>query len=419
MRAPGTAGEQAELVVHAGGGMRSAVAGSADTILIVDDTRANTRLLAEHLEDQGFAVVVAQDGEEGVQQARRVRPDLVLLDVNTQGLGGFETCRRLKAEPATRHVPVIFATVLADTRSRIAAFEAGAADYVTKPFHLDEVLARVNTQLGLARAQAQLARQNALLQQEVAERMRAEEQVRLLNAELEARVDQRTAQLEAANQELRSFCYSIAHDLRGPLGAIDGFSCLLEETLQSAEDARGRHFLDRIRTGVRQMDELTEALLTLAHLSLREQRRERVDLGALARAALQKRAAQQPQRSVHVEVQPGLEVDADGTLMTQAMEHLVDNAWKFTGREPSARIAIGRAAADAGGAYYVRDNGAGFDMAYADKLFKPFQRLHGSSEFPGLGIGLAMVERIVNRHGGKVWAQAAPGEGAAFYFTLP
>ncbi|MBA2674765.1 response regulator [Ramlibacter sp.] len=399
--------------------MNSAAAGSAGTILIVDDTRANIRLLAEHLEDQGFAVVVAQDGEEGVQRARRVRPDLVLLDVNMQGLGGFETCRRLKAEPATRHVPVIFATVLADTRSKIAAFEAGAADYVTKPFHIDEVLARVNTQLGLARAQAQLARQNALLQQEVAERMRAEEQVRLLNAELEARVDQRTAQLETANQELRSFCYSIAHDLRGPLGAIDGFSCLLEETMRSAADARGRHFLDRIRTGVRQMDELTEALLTLAHLSLREQQRERVDLGALARAALQKRAVQQPQRSVQVEVQTGLEVQADGALMAQAMEHLVDNAWKFTGREPCAHIAIGRAAEDAGGAYYVRDNGAGFDMAYADKLFKPFQRLHGTSEFPGLGIGLAMVERIVSRHGGRVWAQAAPGRGAAFYFTLP
>ncbi|MES2938448.1 MAG: response regulator [Pseudomonadota bacterium] len=393
-------------------------AGDAGTVLVVDDTRASIRLLAEHMEDQGFAVVVAQDGEEGLQRARRVRPDLVLLDVNMQGLGGFETCRRLKADPATRHVPVIFATVLADTQSKIAAFEAGAADYVTKPFHIDEVMARVNTQLRLARAQAQLARQNELLQQEVAERMRAEEQVRLLNAELEARVGQRTAQLESANEELRSFCYSIAHDLRGPLGAIDGFSCLLEETLQSASDARGRHFLGRIRTGVRQMDELTDALLTLAHLSLREKQHERVDLGALAQAALSRRAAQHPQRSVQVEVQAGLEVEADGTLMTQAMEHLVDNAWKFTGREPSARIAIGRAA-DAGGAYYVRDNGAGFDMAFADKLFKPFQRLHGTSEFPGLGIGLAMVERIVSRHGGKVWAQAAPGQGAAFYFTLP
>jgi signal transduction histidine kinase len=392
---------------------------AAGTILIVDDTLANVRLLAEHMEDQGFAVVVAQDGEEGLQRAHRVRPDLVLLDVKMQGLGGLETCRRLKADPATAHIPVIFATVLADTRSKIAAFEAGAVDYVTKPFHIDEVMARVNTQLRLTQTQTLLARQNAQLQREVAERLRAEEQVRLLNAELETRVQQRTAQLEAANRELRSFCNSIAHDLRGPLGAIDGFSCLLEESLQSAADARGRHYLDRIRTGVRQMDQLTEALLTLAHLSLQENRRESVDLGALARAALERRAEQQPRAGMRIEVQPGLQVQADALLMKQAMEQLVDNAWKFTGRAPQPHIAIGRAPEEAGGAYYVRDNGAGFDMAYADKLFKPFQRLHAQSEFPGLGIGLAVVERIVTRHGGRVWAEAAPERGAAFYFTLP
>jgi light-regulated signal transduction histidine kinase (bacteriophytochrome) len=312
---------------------------------------------------------------------------------------------------------VIFATVLADMQSKIAAFEAGAVDYVTKPFHIDEVMARVNTQLRLTRTQMLLASQNQRLQELVQERLRAEEQVRLLNTELEARVRQRTAQLETANQELQSFCHSIAHDLRGPLGAIDGFSWLLEESLQASADPRELHCLDRIRTGVRQMDQLTEALLTLAHLSLQEKRHECVDLGALAHAALQRRAEQQPRPGVQIEVQPGMQVEADAVLMKQAMEHLVDNAWKFTGREPRPRIAIGRTP-EAGGAYYVRDNGAGFDMAYADKLFKPFQRLHGASEFPGLGIGLAVVERIVSRHGGRVWADAAPGQGAAFYFTL-
>lgn len=391
----------------------------APVVLVVDDTPANVELLCELLERQGWQALVGENGNVGIALAQRFQPDLILLDVQMRGLGGFETCGVLKADPRTREIPVIFTTVISDTAAKVAAFEAGAADYITKPFHVDEVRARIHTQLKLVQAQKELARQNTRLQQEVRVRQRAEDEVRRLNGELEARVSQRTAQLEAANRELRAFCHSMAHDLRGPLGAIDGFSCLLEEQLGDA-DAGARRFLSRIRAGIRQMDALTEALLNLAHLSMQELAGRTVDLGELASEALRKRMEREPRPQARIELQPRLHAEGDPALLRHVLDQLVDNAWKFSGGQPEPRIEIGRQGdADDQPVFYVRDNGVGFDMAYADKLFKPFQRLHTPAEFPGLGIGLAIVERIVARHGGRVWAEAAPGQGAAIYFTLP
>lgn len=390
----------------------------APIVLVVDDTPANVQLLTDVLEAQALQVMVAHDGNLGIALAQRYQPDLILLDVQMRGLGGFETCGVLKADPRTQGIPVIFTTVISDTATKVAAFEAGAADYITKPFHVDEALARVNTQLRLVQAQKLLARQNARLQQEVKVRQRAEEEVRQLNAGLEARVRERTAQLEAATRELQGFCYSMAHDLRGPLGAIDGFACLLDESLQSLQDTRARHYVGRIRSGIKQMDGLTDALLTLAHLSLQEQRRATVDLARLAAAALQRNAEKEPGRQVEADFQP-IEVEGDPVLLKILVDHLVDNAWKFTQGRERARIQLGQVHAEGEpDRYFIADNGTGFDMAYSDKLFKPFQRLHSASEFPGLGIGLALVERIVSRHGGRVWAQATPGEGATIFFTL-
>ncbi|HVZ46728.1 MAG TPA: response regulator [Ramlibacter sp.] len=370
------------------------------TVLVVDDTPSNVELLTQLLASQGTSVLAADSGERGLALAREREPDVILLDVQMQGMTGFQTCAALKADARTRAIPVIFMTVISDATAKIAAFEAGAADYVTKPFHVDEALARVNTQLRLTQSQKQLAG---------------------LNAELEARVAQRTAQLEAAHRDLQAFCYSMAHDLRGPLGALDGFSVLLAELLQGETSQRARHYLGRIRGGVQQMDALTEALLALAHLSLRDQKGETVSLSQLARDAIERHRAADSQRHVDVKIEPDLDVMADPGLMNLLVDHLVDNAWKFTAREARAVIEVGRARQGQAGSdvFFVRDNGTGFDMAYADKLFRPFQRLHGNSDFEGVGIGLAIVDRIVLRHGGRVWAEASPGEGTTIYFTMP
>jgi len=254
---------------------------------------------------------------------------------------------------------------------------------------------------------------------DVTERITARREIMRLNSELEERVKQRTAQLEAANRDLEAFSYSIAHDLRAPLSSIDGFSQMLESAAAPELGDRCRHYLRRIRCGVRQMGELTDGLLALANLSRTSLRSEPVDLAALARAAVAACRESSPARVVEVEIAPCLPVQGDPRLLAQVIGNLVGNAWKFTSRKEHARIEVGRLPGpDWAPVFYVRDNGAGFDMAHASKMFDAFQRMHSSAEFEGTGIGLAIVHKIVTRHGGRVWAEAAPDRGATFHFTL-
>ncbi|ROZ78896.1 ATP-binding protein [Ramlibacter sp. WS9] len=258
----------------------------------------------------------------------------------------------------------------------------------------------------------ELARRAEVLEQ-------ANQQTLALNAELEDRVRRRTSQLEIANLELEAFSYSASHDLRAPLHAIDSFSNLLEKSVREHLDDRGRHFINRIQVNARLMAKLIDALLTLAHVSRATLEREQVDLTALAAEALQRCREQEPHRVAVIDVAPGMHALADTMLVNQVVQNLVGNAWKFTSKEAVAHVTIGcEASAGRPATFFVRDNGAGFDMAYADKLFNAFQRLHSPHEFPGTGIGLATVQKIVSRHEGKIWAESAPGQGATFYFTL-
>ncbi|CDS53875.1 hypothetical protein [Polaromonas sp. CG9_12] len=262
---------------------------------------------------------------------------------------------------------------------------------------------------------------NNLFLRDVTKRKRAEAEINALNTQLEDKVRQRTAELEAANQELEAFSYSVAHDLRAPLRSIDGFSHLLEKTMANETAERSRHYMHRIRAGVRQMGELTDGLLSLAHVSRTSLKNETVNLGAMAAAVLQTCGEQDVGRVVKVDVQTGLVTVGDRALLRQVMENLIGNAWKFTAHAAVPEIWIGQLPEDSLGmnTFYVRDNGAGFDMAYVEKLFGTFQRLHSPGEFPGTGIGLATTQRIVIRHGGRIWAQGAVGEGATFFFSLP
>jgi signal transduction histidine kinase len=245
---------------------------------------------------------------------------------------------------------------------------------------------------------------------------RKAEEVHQLNLTLEERVRQRTAELEATNRELEAFSYSVSHDLRAPLRTIDGFSLALEEDYTDAVDATGRDYIKRVRTGVQRMGQLIDSLLQLSRITRAEIAREPVDMSALGESVVANLRDENPDRTLDILVDPKMQVDADPKLLRVALENLLGNAVKFTSKVEHPTIHFGFDANQQ--AYFVRDNGAGFDMYYKDKLFNAFNRLHGDKDFKGSGIGLATVARVIRRHHGKIWADAQVNRGATFYFTL-
>jgi len=255
---------------------------------------------------------------------------------------------------------------------------------------------------------------------DITEQKLAEVEVIRLNAELERRVHERTMQLELANRELEAFSYSVSHDLRAPLRSIDGFSqALIEDYIDKPLDETARDYLQRVRRATQRMGLLIEDLLKLSRINKVEIKQETVDLSAMVRKVAEACRSDSPNKVVDLAIREGITVEGDPYLMKIAMDNLLSNAFKFTGRTAAPRIEFGSFVKDGVKGCFIRDNGAGFDMVYADKLFGAFQRLHTADEFPGTGIGLATVQRIIHRHGGKIWAEAAKSQGATFYFTLP
>jgi light-regulated signal transduction histidine kinase (bacteriophytochrome) len=285
--------------------------------------------------------------------------------------------------------------------------KAGALDYILKPFTLRTLLPVLERALTVRH----LHLENDQLRQ-------AESAVRRLNASLERRVEERTRQLTDANRELEAFSHSVSHDLRAPLRSITGFGAMLIEQCGLQLDERARGYIDRMLTAATRMGSLIEDLMRLSQITGADLRRMEVDLSAMAHAIVDELRAREPDRQITTSICEHLRVNADPQLLRIAMENLLGNAWKFTRKVAGAHIELGQRDDDRG-TYFVRDNGAGFDMQRADDLFAPFRRLHSSSEFPGTGVGLSIVQRIIRRHGGSIDAHSVIDEGATFFFSIP
>jgi DNA-binding response OmpR family regulator len=387
---------------------------SPKRILAVDDSVTYLHEIAFALRDEGYDVVLAHSGEEAIELLAVQSVDCILLDLLMPGIGGQESCRRIKASPTLRNTPLIMLTAVEDRRTLIEGLGTGADDYISKSSEFDVLRARIQVQM----RRKQFEDENRRIRDQ------------LLRSELEA-ADARAArelaeakaglveELEYKNKELEAFSYSVSHDLRAPLRGIDGFSQALIEDYTERLDETGRNYLSRIRAAAQRMGQLIDDMLLLSRIGRTQLERERVDLSDLARVVNDELRRQDPDRRVVLEVQPELVARADRGLMRVLLDNLLGNAWKFTARTADARIDFMMQEHETEKVFVVQDNGAGFDMAHAGTLFQPFHRLHAVSDFPGSGIGLATVRRIVDRHGGRIWAEGTVGRGATFFFTIP
>jgi light-regulated signal transduction histidine kinase (bacteriophytochrome) len=379
--------------------------GESVDILMAEDDPAHAEAMRRVLEAAGMVgatIRVAGTLGEYRECVAASPPDIALVDLNLPDGRAVEV---LTSPPEAGAFPVLVMTSYGNEQTAVEALKSGALDYVVKS---PESFAAMPRTIERALREWRLLR----------EQSRAEEKIRQLNAELEQRIRERTAQLEDANRELEAFAYSVSHDLKAPLRGINGFSHILLEEFAPNLPPDAQECLQRVWDAAQHMGNLIDDLLKLSQTTRVEMHCEPVDLSELAHSILRQLQEAQPERQMEKVIASGLVAEGDTRLLRIALENLLRNAWKFTGKTPHARIEVGTSEQLGYRVFFVRDNGAGFDMNYADKLFGAFQRLHGGQEFEGTGIGLAIVQRIIHRHGGKVWAEAEKDKGAKFYFTL-
>jgi DNA-binding response OmpR family regulator len=383
-------------------------------ILAVDDSPTYLETLSSVLRADGFEVALARSGEEALDLLAAQPVDCILLDLIMPGLGGEATCQRIKEAPGIRDIPVILLTALEDREAMIHGLGAGADDYITKSNDFTVLKARVLAQI----RRKQFEDETRNIREQLLRREVEAAEARAARALAETRAAM-ADELRRKNAELETFSYSVSHDLRAPLRAIDGFSRILLEDYSDKVDAVGQGYLRRVGDAAKRMGDLIEALLQLSRIGRAELRREPVDLSSIARdVAKDLSEGLAGKRTVRWEIQDGVVASGDTRLLHVVIDNLFGNALKFTARAEEPVIRFGTTHIGGEFVYLVADNGAGFDMAHAGELFAPFRRLHRQDEFPGTGIGLATVYRVVDRHRGRIWAQGEVGRGATFFWTL-
>jgi two-component system sensor histidine kinase/response regulator len=367
-------------------------------VLVVDDDATKRFALRTILTPLEENVVEASSGADALRQLLREEFAVVLLDVRMPIMDGFETAQLIRQRPRSELTPIIFVTALDQAETDMGrGYNLGAVDFIFAPVVPAILRAKVTV---------------------FAELYRAQQELRRYRTQLESLVEERTIALTAINRELEAFSYSVSHDLRAPLVSFDSVSERLLEDYGAQLDSRAREYLERMREASQRMGSVFDGLQMLFRLTSGEIRRELIDVSALAGQIVAETRSSQPERKVDAEIAPGMTASGDQRLVRILLTNLINNSWKFTAATASPRIEIGSEIVDGERRTYVKDNGVGFDMIDSHRLFGAFQRLHSQSDFPGAGIGLATARRIVNRHGGRIWAEGAVGEGATFYFVL-
>ncbi|WP_461481292.1 sensor histidine kinase [Porticoccus sp.] len=357
-------------------------------ILMVDDKPANLLALRRLLQDMPVELFEASSGNDALKLTLHHDFALALLDIQMPEMDGYELAELLRQEEKTAHMPFIFISAIYTEHINIFhGYEKGAFSYIVKPFEPEILLNKVKLFIDMYQHEQELR--------------------------------QRTLELMQINAELEAFSYSVSHDLRTPLRAIDGFSQALLEDYNDRLDDTGRDYLARVRGGAQRMGMLIDDLLKLSRVSRTELKIQEVDLSELASTILNELREDEPKRCVDIRIAAGLKAPCDPQLIQIALRNLLGNAWKYSSTREQTHIEFGMRAENGEAVFFVLDQGVGFDMNYAGKLFGAFQRLHDQTEFPGTGIGLATVKRIVSRHGGRVWADSEVDKGSVFYFTLP
>jgi signal transduction histidine kinase len=416
-------------------------------ILIVDDSPGHLKLLRTVLESAHYQVIEAVDGVQALVVLASETIDAVISDILMPRMDGYRLCYEVRRNERWRALPFIFYTASYTSPSdQRLSYQVGGDRCLRKPAPAQEILAALNEtahsatrtppQAGplseldmmkeynerlvskleskneeLSEAKKKLQETNRRLEQTAAELQKA-------NDDLELRVRQRTAELQAANEQLEAFSSSVSHDLRAPLRHIANFSDMVLINCAPQWDEKNVRHLHAIHNSAERLSGLIEAMLELSHVSSVRFDRQTVNLSALADEVFDELQQREPERRVQIQVAPGLTAAGDQRLLRIALMNLLGNAWKFTSKEPGGRIEFGKTEKGRERAFFVRDNGAGFEMAFVNKLFTAFQRLHRQDDFEGSGIGLTTVKRIIERHGGKVWAEGMARQGASFYFTL-
>ena len=404
-------------------------------ILIVEDSPTQAKRLQHILEGQGYEVTIAANGREALEAAHGRKPGLIISDVIMPEMDGYELCHRVKSDASLADIPVILVTTLFDPHDVIRGLECRADNFILKPYDEHYLLSRV-----------QFVLVNRVVRQSEQTGMGVEiffnghkhfitaDRLQILNLLLstyEAAIQRNkelsvarddlhrlNTDLEAANKELETFSYSVSHDLRAPLRAVDGFSSMLLEEFSPQMPPEAKLLLNNVRTSAKQMGQLIDDLLRFSSLGRQALSKRSVNISAHVHEVLEELRKKQADRRIEVRISELPDCVGDPSLLRQVLVNLLSNAFKFTRQREKAMIEVGCRQQGVENVYFVRDNGAGFDMRHADKLFGVFQRFHRADEFEGTGVGLSIVQRIIQRHGGRIWAEAEVGKGATFYFTL-